>query len=78
VLVLPDPPSLEELREQARARRRQRGVPLGVAEHELARDYGFASWPDLARRFSESPSTASSGRWSSGIPPRCPPCYPRC
>jgi hypothetical protein len=50
VLVLPDPPSLEELREQARARRRQRGVPLGVAEHELARDYGFASWPDLARR----------------------------
>ena len=50
MLVLPDRPSLEELREQARARRRQRGVPLGVAEHELARDYGFASWPDLARR----------------------------
>ncbi len=50
MLVLPDRPSLEELREQARSRRRERGVPLGAAEHELARDYGFASWPDLARR----------------------------
>jgi ankyrin repeat protein len=50
VLVLPDHPALDELQEQARSRRRERGIPLGHAEQELARDYGFAGWPDLVRR----------------------------
>ena len=45
--VLPERPSLEHLRKQAKARRRERGIPLSQAQHELAREYGFASWPKL-------------------------------
>jgi ankyrin repeat protein len=46
---LPDRPDLEHLRKQAKARRRERGTTLAVAQHELARAYGFASWPRLVR-----------------------------
>jgi hypothetical protein len=45
--VLPERPSLEHLRKQAKARRRERGIPLSHAQHELAREYGFDSWPKL-------------------------------
>jgi ankyrin repeat protein len=45
--VLPERPSLEHLRKQAKARRRERGIALSQAQHELAREYGFASWPKL-------------------------------
>ena len=45
--ALPDRPSLEHLREQAKARRRARGIALSQAQHELARHYGFPSWPRL-------------------------------
>jgi ankyrin repeat protein len=45
--ALPDRPSLEHLRKQAKARRRARGIALSQAQHELARDYGFPSWPRL-------------------------------
>jgi ankyrin repeat protein len=44
---LPQRPSLEHLRKQAKARKRDRGVPLSQAQHQLAREYGFASWPKL-------------------------------
>jgi ankyrin repeat protein len=44
---LPARPSLEFLRKQARARRRASGVGLSQAQHELAREYGFGSWPRL-------------------------------
>jgi ankyrin repeat protein len=44
---LPQRPSLEHLRKQAKARRRERAVPLSQAQHELAREYGFDSWPKL-------------------------------
>jgi hypothetical protein len=47
--TLPPHPSLEHLREQADALRRDRGVPLHRAQHELARSYGFAGWPRLVR-----------------------------
>jgi ankyrin repeat protein len=47
--TLPPRPSLEHLRKQAKALRRERGVPLCRAQHELARSYGFASWTRLAR-----------------------------
>lgn len=46
---LPDRPDLEHLRKQAKTRRRERGIALSVAQHELALDYGFPSWPRLVR-----------------------------
>ena len=46
---LPDRPDLEHLRKQAKARRRERGVALASAQHELALEYGFPSWPRLVR-----------------------------
>lgn len=51
--TLPDRPSLEFLRKQAKARRRAQssGHPqsmgLAKAQHQVAREYGFASWPRL-------------------------------
>jgi len=45
--VLPPRPSLEHLRKQAKARRRERGIPLHRAQHELAGEYGFESWSRL-------------------------------
>jgi ankyrin repeat protein len=47
--TLPARPSLQHLHKQAKALRRERGVPLHEAQHELARSYGFASWPRLVR-----------------------------
>ena len=44
---LPQCPSLEHLRKQAKARKRDASIPLGQAQRELAREYGFASWPRL-------------------------------
>ncbi len=46
---LPGRPSLQHLRKQAKTLRRERGVPLHHAQHELARSYGFPSWPRLVR-----------------------------
>jgi ankyrin repeat protein len=46
---LPDRPSLEHLRKQAKRRRRERGIGLALAQREIATDYGFASWPRLVR-----------------------------
>lgn len=48
-MQLPARPDLEHLRKQAKARKRERGIPLSTAQHELALDYGFPSWPRLAR-----------------------------
>jgi hypothetical protein len=42
---LPPHPSLEYLRKQAKTRKRARSIALSQAQHELAREYGFASWP---------------------------------
>ena len=42
---LPPRPSLKYLRNQAKMRKRERGIALSQAQHELAREYGFASWP---------------------------------
>lgn len=47
---LPDRPSLEHLRKQAKARSRDQGSPLHRAQLELARGYGFESWPRLVRQ----------------------------
>lgn len=45
--TLPDRPSLEHLRKQAKARHRDQAVPLHRAQFELAREYGFGSWAKL-------------------------------
>lgn len=49
---LPARPSLEHLRKQARElleelRRKDSALRLSDAQHALAREYGFASWPKL-------------------------------
>jgi ankyrin repeat protein len=49
---LPDRPSLEQLRKQAKEhldtlRAADPSVNLAAAQHALARDYGFESWPKL-------------------------------
>jgi ankyrin repeat protein len=44
---LPQRPSLEHLRKQAKARKRERAIALSQAQHELAREYGFDSWRKL-------------------------------
>jgi ankyrin repeat protein len=44
---LPPRPSLEHLRKQAKTRKRERGIGLSRAQFELAREYGFPSWPKL-------------------------------
>jgi hypothetical protein len=62
---LPDRPDLEHLRKQAKARRRERGIPLAAAQHELARDYGFPSSRTAGTGTSspfEAPSTATTWR----------------
>src|SRR5687768_16890363 len=49
---LPERPSLEQLRKQAREhldtlRAADPAVKLATAQHALAREYGFESWPKL-------------------------------
>src|SRR5688500_19826620 len=49
---LPERPSLEQLRKQAREhldtlRAAEPSVNLAAAQHALAREYGFESWPKL-------------------------------
>jgi hypothetical protein len=44
---LPQRPSLEYLRKLAKKRTRQGAISLSQAQHELATEYGFTSWPKL-------------------------------
>src|SRR5487761_1161078 len=46
---LPEQPSLEQLRNQAKDLRDTSGVPLWEAQLTVARRYGFASWARLKR-----------------------------
>jgi ankyrin repeat protein len=46
---LPDRPNVEHLRKQAKARKRETGTTLSVAQRGIARDYGFPSWSRLVR-----------------------------
>lgn len=50
---LPERPSLEQLRKQAREVQRAEGLSLSEAQHRIAVRYGFASWPKLKRRVEE-------------------------
>jgi len=51
---LPERPSLEYLRKQAKSRKRAQAVSLSQAQHELAREYGFDSWPKLVHQVESS------------------------
>lgn len=44
---LPARPSLEHLRKQAKAYRREHSVGLALAQRDIAAGYGFDSWPRL-------------------------------
>jgi ankyrin repeat protein len=49
VVDLPDQPSLEQLRKQAKDLRRAEGIGLSAAQLAVARRHGFASWARLKR-----------------------------
>jgi ankyrin repeat protein len=51
---LPPRASLEYLRKQAKNRRRARGIALSRAQHEIAREHGFPSWPRLVHHVQAS------------------------
>jgi len=85
---LPDRPNLDHLKKQAKAllrklRERDPSTTLADAQHALAREYGFASWPKLKTHLEALPQGAggTSGH-DGGVPaaaeeaPR-PPLFPR-
>jgi ankyrin repeat protein len=51
---LPSRPSLEHLRKQAKKRNRERRCGLARAQHQIAREYGFDSWPKLVHHVQAS------------------------
>ncbi|MGH7680228.1 MAG: hypothetical protein ACRENU_17285, partial [Gemmatimonadaceae bacterium] len=50
---LPDRPSLESLRKQAKKLVRERALSLRAAQLELAREYGYAGWQELTAEVSK-------------------------
>ena len=68
---LPDRPSLESLRKQAKKIARDRSVSLRDAQLALAREYGFAGWQDLtaevARRLGNELEWAADEAWERGL-----------
>lgn len=63
---LPNTPNLAHLRKQAKHRltemeRQNPNAQLADAQHAIARDYGFASWPRLKAHVESLPVTPSSG-----------------
>ena len=50
---LPDRPSLESLRKQAKKLARERSLSLRDAQFALAREYGYAGWQDLTAEVSK-------------------------
>jgi peptide-methionine (S)-S-oxide reductase len=47
--TLPERPSREHLRKQAKRVARERSVGLAAAQHAVAGDYGFSNWAELMR-----------------------------
>ena len=69
---LPANPNLEHLKKQAKDRLRelQAGRPdaqLADAQHELAREYGFASWPKLKAHVESVSANPFAGRWTANL-----------
>ena len=62
---LPDRPSLESLRKQAKKLARDRSVSLRDAQLLLAREYGYAGWQDLTAEVSKR--LARGLEWAIGL-----------
>jgi len=68
---LPKLPSLEHLKKQAKERLQQLrlgnpSIQLADAQHAVAREYGFASWPKLKADV-ESTKRPLVGRWGANL-----------
>jgi Lon protease-like protein len=59
---LPDKPSAEHLRKQAKDLARSEALQLGAAQRRLAREYGFMNWSELMRHVKSVSAASSSGR----------------
>ena len=70
VLELPDQPSLEHLRKQAKDLRRAEGIGLSAAQLAVARQYGFASWTraEAPRRAGHRATAGSPSATTPGGP----------
>ena len=78
---LPTTPNLEHLRKQAKDRlvemqQQNPDVQLADAQHAIARDYGFASWPKLKAHVESlpvpsatdvTPTSAFGGTWMANV-----------
>jgi hypothetical protein len=74
---LPDRPSLDYLKKEAKGllrtlQQQQLDAKLADAQHALARQYGFASWPRLKRHVEGPPSAATgvspfAGIWKANL-----------
>jgi hypothetical protein len=61
-------PNLRHLRDQAKDLVHTGAVPtLADAQFQIARQYGFPSWPKLKRTLSRSNRPANSGKPSAGM-----------
>ncbi len=57
---LPDRPSPENLRKQAKGLARREGLGLAAAQHQLARHNGFADWAAMMRAVAQATRSARS------------------
>ena len=71
---LPERPNLEFLKKEAKSlldvmRQRHPAAQLADAQHALARDYGFASWPKLKAHVESvaDPVHPFAGRWIANV-----------
>ena len=84
---LPGNPNLDHLKKQAKAllrklRQQSAAATLADAQHAVAREYGFASWPKLKAHVEAAPPSADDGAGRDGgddvgdVAPQ-PPLFPR-
>ena len=84
---LPARPNLDHLRKQAKAllrsmREHRAEAKLADAQHAVAREYGFTSWPKLKTHLAALPGGDGAGGGDNGSPPAAgddgpPPLFPR-
>jgi hypothetical protein len=69
---LPPHPNLEYLKKQAKEslrdmRQRDPASKLADAQHAIARDYGFSSWPKLKAHVESLHTNPFAGAWSANL-----------
>lgn len=70
--ILPARPNLEFLKKEAKSllgllRQHDAAAQLADAQHALARDYGFASWPKLKAHVAAAAAHPFTGRWVANV-----------